>query len=205
MMRISRQWCYLFVITASFGLVGLSHAQNDQAWIKKHLKNKTWEYLANQTSSTLVTAQRLLLQLNQAKDVAAKKRHPTRQLSHGDQETYHYSRSGQEVSVWVTGPDQKMIEERTYSEQRLVSILYADGTLKTFQYPPEQGDRQSSLACTIVVYADDQTRLFQYDGEGQLRQAFQANGDSIPLGNLMDFHTLNNLVDPACLRLGGTP
>lgn len=104
-------------------------------------------------------------------------------LSDGTVEHYTYHEQ-QLVSVSVMTKDNQLLEERTYRQGRLRSVIQADGTMLSINYPRANRNNRLSFACQISIYDDQPVRLLNYDQSGTLYQAYDQFGQSLALGPL---------------------
>lgn len=199
---------FVFIMTAImiFGVKsGLYADKEAPQWIIDSILKGELSQIESTVKLELSSAHRLIRQIDRQEIYSSKGKIIKRTYPDGTKEIYRYSSKQSMVSVWVTSDDGKMIEERAYLDGILKSIIYADGSLKTFQYQPKDEKQiKDEAVYQIFFYSGDKVRLFQYDRDGLLVNAFLQDGRLIPRGNLTDFYHIGSLINPELLRIGVT-
>lgn len=141
-----------------------------------------WERLA-QEAKRFRQARQLLQSLHAQAEYDARGRLLSKTHQDGTRETWRYDPNGPSATVWETGSDGQLLEERYYWRRVLQARLQHDGTLQIYHHlaPLERADRPSvpgAHAPALYVSVTDrlQTRLLLFNVQGRLLGGFHPDG-----------------------------
>ncbi|MEW6517765.1 MAG: hypothetical protein AB1439_12780 [candidate division FCPU426 bacterium] len=184
-MRKSAVCLTLFILAGGAALLpgaALPSEAESEDWGASWLEQRHFsrERLA-QEADVFRQTRRLFLSVNARAEYDARGRMVAKRRADGSEEQWRYGTDGSSATVWETGADNQLLEERYYWRGRLQARLQKDGTLQVFHAlgllaVKTQTPDNDVPALYVSVTDKIQNRILLFNSRGRLLAGYHADG-----------------------------